>query len=123
MFDGQTLPAYDGTTETVVYSPWFLAVGDNVRCTLEILARSSANAQMTVDLVTKSTDTTGDGTVNGTSIQTSSIGRTTQEWTGLNQLVRYRFKFKNNTSVGSGSLEWMIFRMLTPVWFSTVKTT
>jgi len=58
----------------------------------------------------------------GTSIVASATGRSTAEWTSgtaaLRELVRYQYTVQ---STGIGATDWVLFRMLAPVWFDTVK--
>jgi len=116
VFDGQLL--FQSST---VYSPWFRRGGDHARFTLEVIEAGSAS--ITVELYTKAADDAGDGTALGAGTplfsSVSAVGRTTAEFLstandGMKDLVRYEF-----TVTGSGT-NWILFRMLDPVWFDSV---
>jgi len=108
MFDAQLLFPGAAGAALSFYSPWFPRQGDNLRVTV----------------FTKNNEDTGDGSDAdaGTSIVASATGRSTAEWTsgtaGLKELVRYKYSVQ---STGTGATDWVLFRMLTPVWFNTVK--
>jgi hypothetical protein len=112
MFEAQVL--FKGCT---IYSPWFPRRGDNVRCTIDVDAISGATIE--VRLFTKNTEDIGDGTdVDATvTLSLAATGRDTDEWPGgLEELVRYKF-----TVTGTNNYDWVLFRMLPPVWFDAVK--
>lgn len=124
MFEGQMLIKGSGSG-TIVFSPWFPRHGDSVRCALDLEA-ATTNGTLTVDLFTKNTEDTGDGSnsdSSGSAKITSTAGtpgRYAAEWVskgtiGLKELVRYRF-----TAGGSAATDWVLFRMLPPVWFDSV---
>jgi hypothetical protein len=119
MFEAQILNR--GAT---IYSPWFPRQSDSARFTLEVVAVSGAT--MGVEVFTKRSDDGGDG-VNAdsagspTKISASVVGRTTTEWlsrgtVSLLELVRYKF-----TVTGTNAYDWVLFRMLPPVWFDSVQ--
>ncbi len=122
MFEGQIL--FKGCT---IYSPWFPRQGDSVRLTLEVAAISGATIR--VDLVTKNTEDPGDGLLadqtgggGEVKISVSATGRTNPEWRaggniGLKELCRYKF-----TVTGTNNYDWVLFRMLPPVWFDALST-
>lgn len=121
MFDSQLLfcgsvPA----TGILVYSPWFPRKGDSLRATAELVQVNGGTLK--VEVFSKNTEDTGDGTNAdaATNITLAATGRTTAEWTSgtatLKELVRYRFKV-----TGTVVSDWVLFRMLSPVWFDTVK--
>lgn len=89
--------------------------------TPEVVAINGAT--LTIDLFTKNTEDAGDGTNAdaGTSISVGGTGRITVEWTSgtaiLEELVRYRF-----TVTGSNVSDWVLFRILPPVWFDSVRS-
>lgn len=100
-----------------VYSPWFPRQGDNLRATVE-LAANGASANVTVTVLTKAQDATTNGTAIGSTFASSGPGRVTAEFTptdGINELVRYKF------DPGTTSSGWVLFRMLAPVWFDSIK--
>jgi hypothetical protein len=124
MFDAQLLfcgsvPA----TGIKVYSPWFPRQADHLRASLEVVQINGATIK--VEVFTKNSEDSGDGadadSGGGTFISTNAVGRTTTEWysTGtvtLKEMVRYRF-----TVTGTLVSHWVLFRMLSPIWFNAVK--
>lgn len=125
MFDAQLLfPGAVPATGIKMFSPWFPSGGDHVRMTLEVAEVDGATIR--VDLFTKNSEDGGDGTnadsaVGPTNITANAVGRTTVEWysTGtiaLLEMVRYQF-----TVTGANSTDWVLFRMLAPVWFNAAK--
>lgn len=112
MFQAQYLP--NGAD---LYSPWFTRQGDNLRATVDIVAVGSSGL-LTVTVHTKNSDDTGDG---GTALaeaagDLSSVG-VGRQWAEfgpgtVKELVRYKF---------SAATNWVMFRVLTPVWFDSVK--
>lgn len=98
---------------SAVYTPWVPRGGDNLRATLDVVDLGTSG-EITVSVWTKNSEDTGDGSdANGSvSITRSSVGRTTQEWEGdAKEWVRYKIVVNGN---------WVLFRMLEPVWFDTV---
>ena len=82
----------------------------------------SSPTGLLVEVWTKATTEAGDGTGPATNTassttfgSTSTPGRYTATYLGLNQLVR--FKFKPGTTDG----KWVMFRILPPSWFDSVK--
>jgi hypothetical protein len=121
MFDAQLLfPGSSPATGIKVYSPWFPRQGDSLRATAEMVHVNGATLKVTV--FTKNPEDTGDGTNAdaGTTITLAAAGRSTAEWTSgtatLKELVRYRFEV-----TGTLVSDWVLFRMLAPVWFDTAK--
>lgn len=124
MFDAQLLfPGSSPETGIIIFSPWFPRGGDHLRATLEVAQINGATIK--VEVFTKNTEDGGDGqdadNTFGTNITTNVIGRTTQEWyssgnIALKELVRYRY-----TVTGSNVSDWVLFRMLAPIWFDAVK--
>lgn len=116
MFDAQLLFAPNAEPGLEVFSPWFPRRGDYVRVTVDIVAVEDAT--LTIELATKNSEDTGDGSVIATSMSAASVGRVDEEWgpDELEELVRYKF-----TALGETSDAWVLFRMLTPVWFDAVK--
>lgn len=121
MFDAQLLfPGSNPGTGIRVFSPWFPRQGDSVRMTLEVVQINAATLE--AEVFTKNTEDAGDGTDadTATSIVASAVGRTTTEWTSgtasLLELVRYRF-----IVTGSNVTDWILFRMLSPVWFDSLR--
>jgi len=121
VFDAQLLfcgsvPA----TGIMVYSPWIPRGGDSLRATVDIVQVNGATLK--IEVFSKNSEDTGDGTNAdaATNISSGATGRSTAEWTSgtatLKELVRYRFKV-----TGATVSDWVLFRMLTPVWFNSVK--
>jgi hypothetical protein len=119
LFPG-TVPA----TGIKVYSPWFPRQADSIRVTLEVVQINGAT--IVVELFTKKSEDSGDGTIADsagapTKITANVIGRTTTEWLAagtitLSEMIRYRFNV-----TGASVSDWVLFRMLAPVWFNSVK--
>ena len=125
MFDAQLLfPGSVPATGIKVFSPWFPRQADSLRVTLEVVQINGATIK--VELFTKKAEDSGDGANadsggTPTNITASAAGRTTTEWlaTGtitISELVRYRF-----TVTGADVSDWVLFRMLSPVWFNSVR--
>ena len=121
MFDAQLLfPGAVPATGIMVYSPWFPRGADSFRATVDIVQVNGATLK--IEVFSKNTEDTGDGTNAdaATSISSAAAGRSTAEWTSgtatLKELVRYRFKV-----TGTAVSDWVLFRMLTPVWFNTAR--
>ena len=119
MFEAQLLK--DGQT---VYSPWFPRGGDNLRATLEVVDIQGTGATLTVSVFTKNSEDTSNGADADSSVSfiETDAGRVTKEWVaqgakGLKEMVRYKFAA---TATEDG---WVLFRMLTPVWFDAVALT
>ena len=119
MFDAQVIIS-DGTA-VKLFSPWFPRGGDYVRVLVDvttILDTGGGTPQLDIDLFHKNADDEGDGIANGSAITMNAAGRNTiKEWTAIKELVRFRFTFDT-----SGSLAWVIFRMLPPSWFDSSTT-
>jgi hypothetical protein len=112
MFESQVL--FKGST---IVSPWFPRRGDNVRCTIDVAAISGATIE--VHVFTKNTEDMGDGTdANaGITLSLNATGRDSDEWARtLKELVRYKY-----IVTGTNAYDWVLFRMLAPVWFDSVK--
>ena len=123
MFEAQLLIAKSGS-DVLIYSGWSSRQGDYMRATVEVVGISSANCTLQTTLYSKDSEETTDGAVVDAAvvITQTATGRSTEEWgpstgTGLNELVRYRFKVTQS----GGALEWVLFRVLPPVWFDAVK--
>jgi hypothetical protein len=125
VFDAQLLfPGTVPATGIKVYSPWFPRQADSIRVTLEVVQINGAT--IVVELFTKKSEDSGDGTIADsagapTKITANAIGRTTTEWLAagtitLSEMIRYRFNV-----TGASVSDWVLFRMLSPVWFNSVK--
>ena len=88
---------------------------DNVIGILDVIDRAS-NPSVVVSLVEKNRNESGAGTALTGTITTTSTGRDVQTWTGVKELVRY--KFKVNALATSA---WALFRMLPPIWYDDVE--
>ena len=103
-------------------SPWVDRKGDYLRATLDLIR--SNGPTLTVKVFTKPADGKGDGfeVDASTFIARTTPGRTTVEWSpstgiGLSSLVRYQF----SASTGGVTNPWLMFRMLSPVWFDSAR--
>lgn len=114
---------FAGGSDITVYSPWFPRRADMLRVVAECVAVSGAT--LTIDLFTKDTQETGDGTAvnTGVSISLSAVGRSAAtEWKtvsgqeGVQQLLRFRY----TVTAGGGANDWILFRLLPAVWFDAV---
>lgn len=116
------LPIFLNGGSVEVFSDWFVRRGDYLIATADFVSEFD-NGVLEVRAYTKSRSDPGDGTEvsAGTKITASVVGRrSSAEWsprtgTGLSELVRFGYK----CSTPSGS--WVLFRMVTNVWFDAVK--
>jgi hypothetical protein len=104
----------------VVLSPWMERGGDNLVITLDLVAQSQSTCTIKVEVLTKAKDIPGDGTTTPMTgaIETDSLGQTNKEFTGANELVRYRFTSGNPTN--PEDYDYVLFRMLNVTWFDDV---
>jgi len=118
MFEAQLLKV--GST---VYSPWFPRGGCSIAATLDVIEIAGDDTEIRVDVYTKASLDAGAGTYAdaGTYITRSGIdgpGRTSETWPGKTfNLVRYKFSVSNSQEESG----WVLFRMLLPQWFDSVK--
>jgi len=115
MFHGQLL--IQSTTR--VFSPWFPRQGDDFKPTVEVIDIKRTAGDFKVHVFTKSSETTGNGTNADATLSLSlqAAGTDSAIWQGkVNELVRYQFDL---STMGSG--DWVLFRMLDPVWYDAVK--
>lgn len=119
MFDAQVLGTTSGGNAVSVYSPWMRREGDYLIATLDAIAITfgSILGSLEVRVYHKNTDDPDDGTVLTGSISVDSVGRSSEEFGPLKEMVRYRF----TVSATTFQQEWAMFRMLSPVWFDAVK--
>jgi hypothetical protein len=121
MFEAQLLLAGPSEGDQYkVFSPWFPRQGDNATFTIETVEQNG-NPTLSVSAFTKNSEDAGDGSDadGGTSLTASTTAgeRDSDTWAQkFKELVRYEFTI--TTSSGSG--EWILFRMLPPVWFDDV---
>ncbi len=108
-----------GKEETAVrvYSPWLPRAADSVRFSLDYVWGSTAKLE--IEVYHKNVEDMGDGFLKDGLISRTAPGRSTQEWSGLEELVRFRFTL--TTTLGT-SVPRVLFRMLSPCWFDTVKS-
>jgi hypothetical protein len=120
VFEAQYILTSSEDPGITIYSPWFPRRGDRIIYTIDIV--DAIGAQITVKLFTKNSEDAGDGTDTTNAIgPTNTIGRSDSEFTsGLLELVRYQFVV---TADSAGTLGWVAFRMLPPVWFDAASTT
>jgi len=121
MFESQKLVAKSAPYR--VLSPWFPRGGDNVTLTLD-LVELYGNPRLTVRAFTKNSEDPGDGTdadsVTPTMIAAGSPGQVSASWEGkVGELVRYEFEIEHEDVTGAPG-DWVLFRMLPPVWFDDV---
>ena len=105
-----------------VFSPWIERGGDGLIVNAECLAVSGATIKIEVFTRTESDSGPGsnaDSAATPTNITLSSVRRSQAEWVSsfgesvsLYQLVRYKY-----TVTGTNAYDWILFRMLMPVWF------
>jgi len=117
MFEAQLLIAKD-TVNYEVFSPWFPRQGDDAKFTIETIDQDG-EPSLDVSVYTKSSETVGNGTITaGGATMTASLtagANIDADWAGiLNELVRYHFEISGNAG------DWILFRMLPPVWFDSV---
>jgi len=91
--------------------------GDNVLFTADLV--HSLKDELEVKVYHKNRNEAGQGTPVGSTVLTSSVGRKTRKASSLKELVRYHIKC-NSTGISLG-YEYVLFRMLSPVWFDDVK--
>lgn len=125
MFEAQRLFQEDPD----ILSPWFPRGGDILIATLDTIDMTSPTTDLvlTVTLFTKNQEDSGEGASAGAvsivRTSTEGAGREDAEWVGdslspgLLELVRYKFAL----SGGDGKGDYVLFRMLPPVWADAVK--
>ena len=116
MFNAQILQA-EALTTTAVYGPWMSREGDRLIATLDLIAITGAgNAQ--IQVYTKSHEDAGDGSLaTGAAIAPILAGRSSSEFSGLKDLVRYKMQYTG----GEGSAGFILFRLLPGIWFDAVS--
>ncbi|MEE9394024.1 MAG: hypothetical protein V3W41_16105 [Planctomycetota bacterium] len=111
MFEAQIL-----NNNSAAFSPWMPRGGDNITFTFEIIDKLLSQ-DFQVQLFEKNSEETGDGTAVGSEpLGSQSIGLHAATKTGMKELVRYKYSFK-----GAVPGDWVLFRILPPVWFDDVK--
>ena len=128
MYDAQTIQM-QGSTSTVVLSPWFPRGGDYLLYTIDVIKMSSSSSDftLTVSLEDKNSSVAGDGgPVTSSSLaiagNSSPMRQSEDVATALEELVRYKFTlaFGGASPPASTVTNWAIFRMLAPVWRDAV---
>ncbi len=138
MFDSQTIQI-QGTTSTVLFSPWFPRGGDYGIFTVEVTSMGfttggGVELKLSVAMFTKNTSDPGDpanpaaGGVALTDFARTTTGRTSVDFKynygtspafpGFLELVRYRFTLSGTSTTNTS---WATFRMLPPIWYDNVK--
>lgn len=113
---GQT---FSGIPEDEFLTPFMPRQGNGVTTTFEVLALSP-ETKLTVGMLHKNSEDTGDGTalstVSGTD-NLSAIGVASFRCSGIKELVRYRLKldFTGDPPPAGVSL-WAHYRFLFPAW-------
>jgi len=102
---------------TVVYSPWMSRGGDNWRIGVDVVGIAGTSPVLTVHAFHKNSEDPGNGAAIGTSLSATGVGRHWQEYSGLKEMVRYKFVF----GATGGTDARALFRMLPPVWFDAVQ--
>lgn len=103
---------------TEVYSPWMPRQGDNIVVTMQTLEHSAATAALAVQLFHKDSEETGPGTaVSGSTATRTTAGTSEVEYAGVKEFVRYKFLC---TSTAQDAEDYVLFRMLDPVWYDSV---
>lgn len=105
--------------QTVISTPWFRRQGNAFTSTFEVGAISGTDVKLTIEVLEKDSDETGEGTVSsatGTNYR-STAGVSTFRNTNCKQLVRYRATLGTATAEPAGTYTmYAIFRMLMPAW-------
>lgn len=104
---GQTLNAGD-----TVYSPWFPRQANHCVFWADLIDKTGSPT-LTISIVHKSMETTGDGTVKTSFTGMTATGLASQNVDDLLQLVRFKYAV-----TGTGTV---VFRMLTPVWYDGAR--
>lgn len=117
MIDAQLVP-FGKSGSNVLFTPWFPRKEDNIRIVVELLAADLGKVGF--EMMHKNSEDPGDGTVMSGKVEVGSVGRSNpQEWLGLKELCRFRVTASSTESpVEDG---WVLFRLLSPEWFATVK--
>jgi hypothetical protein len=100
-----------------VFSPWMERDGNALLFTADLV--DTLKARLNVKTYHKNKEESGPGTAVGGEIQIAAAGRSTRKSTGLKELVRYHMKC-TSTEVTPVRYEYVLFRMLGPVWFDDV---
>jgi hypothetical protein len=116
MFEAQLLIVKSSAYK--IFSPWFPRQGDNAMFTVETV-KQNGSPTLSVKAFTKNSEDTDDGTATtgGPTLTASATagGRDTDTWSqNLEETVRYEYEISGDAG------DWILFRMLPPVWFDDV---
>ena len=101
-----------------VYTMWMPRQGDNVIFAIEVINRDACD--LTIEVFDKDEATSGDGAViTGTSTTISANEVKTITVTGVKELVRLKLSATDNG--GAASVAFVIYRVLSPIWYDTAK--
>ena len=117
MFEAQYLFS-SATAGDAVFSPWIPRGGDHCKLTVDLVQVNGA--KLAIELQTKNSETAGDtGSPMASQSALSAAGvQTTFASTAASlELVRYKFTCTANEN---GTMGYVLFRMLSPVWFDAV---
>lgn len=114
MFEAQYLFGGD-----VVFSPWIRRSGTNAQIRLDFIENSvEMGSDLTVDVYEKNSEDTGDGTsaAGGSAITKTAPDVYSSTFTGVKELIRYRFSYGSDSNPD----RYALFRMLPILWFEDV---
>jgi hypothetical protein len=118
MFEAQLLIAKNQADGYEVYSPWFPKGGDNAEFTIDMVEIDNPNnITFGVEVLTKNSEDTGNGSVIASVSITTATGLTQFSLTAestVKELVRYRYAPDEDSN---SPRAWWLFRMLAPVWY------
>lgn len=100
-----------------VLSPWMARGGNRARFMADLI--EAVDARVEVRLYHKNRDETGPGTGVGPTILLGTLGLGARTAAGLKEMVRYHIKCAS-TSGSPQDYDYVLFRMLSPVWFDDV---
>lgn len=104
---------------TKTRTPWMMRVADNAVMTFEIIDKSGGSETVTVKLLEKDLEDTGNGTENTTGTNwnpnNSNVGFHTRKYTGLKEQIRFEIEVG---AVGENAFG-VLYRILPPTWFNT----
>ena len=105
---------------TEVYTPWMPRMGNNMTNVFEVIAIGGTDAQITVDVLEKNSEDTGEGTVkSAVNNSRTSTGVTSFRLTDCKELVRYRIKLGTQFEPSGTYKLHVHFRVLAPSWETT----
>lgn len=123
MIDARLLATYDADTDKPldVWSYWIPRSGDNVILAIEVVHNSGVD--ISVRLYQKNYHEVGDGVDAGVGVSYSGFaaGIQTFEKIGAKELIRAKISVLRSASLPSTDSGTVLFRVLEPVWFESVK--